>query len=181
MPSIYGTWPKKLMLLALLASLAGSALALTVSIAPAEGLTYAPAPEGTGSPLGYFVSGCLGALYDSGCVATNTLTTRLPRDDWGSASYALAEAREGLVDYVIAVYVEWRASAFHKTALLPSSIAYRVVRVLDGSVVGEGRLEGAVDSEEASTGFARTASLAGNEAARKCVMLISTLVVGGEK
>jgi hypothetical protein len=180
MPSMIDVQLKKLAFLALLASLVGSASALTVSVAPAEGAAYAAPPDGTLSPLGYFMSGCLDVLYDSGYVVTDAPPSRVSRKSWGSSSYALDEAKEGLVDYVIAVYVDWRPSIFHRTALLPVSVTYRLVRVLDGKVVGEGEVEDSVDSEESSTGFAKTASLAGASAARACMKLLSTLVMGGE-
>jgi hypothetical protein len=180
MQSMTDSRRKTLMLLALLATFVGNAFALTVCVAPAESSAYAPPPDGTLSPLGYFVSGCLDLLFDSGFVATNTSTTRLPRDSWGVSSYGLAEAKEGLVDYVLAVYVDWRPSSFHKTALLPISIAYRVVRVSDGKLIGEGKVPDAVDSEETSKSYAQTASLAGASAAGACIKLLSTLVMGGE-
>lgn len=180
MQSIRAERTRKLALLALLASFAWSGAALTVSVAPAEALAYAPPPDGIGSPIGYFVTGCLDVLYDYGWVATNSLPSRLPYGDWGDSSYSLAEAKEGLVDYVIAVYVDWKPSSYHKDALLPDSIRYRIVRVADGKVLREGEAGGAIDSEEASTGFARTASLAGAGAAKACVKLLSTLVTGGE-
>jgi hypothetical protein len=180
MQSIHAAKARKLAILALLASFAGSGAALTVSIAPAEGPAYAPPPDGIGSPIGYLVTGCLDVLYDSGWVATNSQPSRVPLGSWDSSSYSLEEAKEGLVDYVIAVYVDWKPSTYHKDSLLPSSIKYRIFRVRDGKVLGEGEAAGAVDSEEASTGFAHTASLAGAGAARTCVKLLSTLVMGGE-
>ena len=171
---------RKLLLLALLASLSAGASALTVCVAPAEEKAYAPAPEGSGSPLGYLVSGCLSAIFDAGHIATNASPVRLARAEWGAASYGLSEAKEGQVDFVIALYAEWAPSAFHKNVLMPVSVEYRLVRVLDGMVLGEGAAPAIADSEDAASHEARTASRAGASAALACVARLSALVTGGE-
>jgi hypothetical protein len=178
-----GKTPKRLALPVLLLSLAGAAAALTVSVAPSEGLAYAPPPDGSGSPLGFLTSGCLSQLFDAGFVVTDAAPTRLPRSAWdasGASDPVLPEARAGLVDYVIALYAEWKPSAFHKDVLLPARIEYRLLRVSDGSVLAEGEVEGAVDSEDASAHFESTVSQAGVQAARPCVKLLATLAQGGE-
>ncbi len=172
---------RRLALLALLAASAISASALTVGIAPAEGKAYAPPPEGPGSPLGYLVSGCLSALFDAGFIATDAAASRIPREAWGPSDYALAEAKDGLVDYIIALYVDWAASSFHKGTSLPVSVEYRLVRVRDGEVIAEGSIRGLPDSEDSSSHEARTASQAGGSVVGDCSKTLSTLAMGGEK
>jgi hypothetical protein len=173
------TTVRKAALLALLASMAYTSAAMTVSVVPAEGKDYAPPPDGSGSPMGYLVSGCMNPLFDSGWVVTDAEVFRGPRSAW-SPGYALEGAREGLVDYVIALYVEWAPSSFHKDALLPADVAYRIVRVADGKVIMEGDVEGVPDSEEASARFDETASRAGARAALACAKMLRTLAMGGE-
>jgi|GEM_PF-1638996 hypothetical protein len=170
----------RLSLAALLASLAAGSYALTVCVAPAEAKAYAPAAGGTGSPIGYLVSGCMGGLFDAGHVATDESPARVDRDDWGSGDYALSGAREGSVDFVIALYVGWTPSSIHKDTLLPASVDYRLVRVLDGKVVAEGSIPGSADSEDASSHEARTASRAGASAAEACLRKLSAIAMGGE-
>jgi hypothetical protein len=171
---------RKLALVALLAVSAAGAFAFTVSVSPAEGESYVPPPDGSGSPLGFFVSGCMDALFESDCVVTDSAPERLSRSSWEGKNPSLAEAKEGLVDYVILVYVEWKTSTYHTSVLLPASIAYRILRVSDSAVLAAGELEGVPDSEEASRTFMKSASRAGRSAALPFINLLSTLVKGGE-
>jgi hypothetical protein len=171
---------RKLTLLALLAALACEAAALTVSVVPAEGKAFSPPPDGSGSPLGYLVSGCLNAFFDAGFVVTDDAAFRGPRSAWEGSSFALAGAREGLVDYIVALYVDWAPSAFHKDALLPTGVAYSLVRVSDGKLIIKGDMAGIPDSEEAAAHFAQAASQAGARIALPCVESLRTLAMGGE-
>jgi hypothetical protein len=171
---------KAFILATLLATLAISGHALTIGVSPAEGMDRAPAPEGLGSPMGYLVSGCLSALFDSGYVATDAAVSRTSRGSWGPSSYGLAEAREGQVDYLIAFFVEWAQSSYHKEAALPATITYRLVRTRDGTSISEGSFLGPEDSEATSSHEARSASLAGISIVEPCVKLLSTLAMGGE-
>ena len=171
---------RKLLLLVIVSSLAAGASALTICVAPAEGKPYAPAPEGSGSPLGYIVTGCMTGLFDAGHIATDASPVRVARADWGSACYGLSEAKEGQVDFVIALYAEWTTSAFHKDVLVPASVEYRLVRVIDGKVLDEGVAPAIADSEDAASHEARTASQAGASAALACIGKLSALVTGGE-
>lgn len=181
---------RKLALMAVLASLAGGALALTVSVVPSEETAYAPPPAGSGSPLGFLVSGCMNRLFDSGYIVTDAEAFREPRSSWlalgavdsgaALAGIALMGAREGFVDYIVALYVDWSASAFRKDTLLPAGIGYSLIRVSDGKILLKGDIAGSPDSEEASAHFERTASQAGAEAALPCVKILETLAMGGE-
>ena len=171
---------RKLSILALLAFAAFSASALTVGIAPAEGKAYAPSPEGLGSPINGLVSGCMNVIFAAGYVVTEASPERTAHSEWGSPDYGIAAAREGFVDYLIALYVEWANSSFHKNALLAVSVDYRLVRVRDGKVLAEGRVPGPADSEDTSSHEMRTASQAGASAADTCMKTLSTLAMGGE-
>jgi hypothetical protein len=171
---------RKLSILAFLAGLASGAYGLTVCVAPAQEKAFAPVPEGAGSPVGYLVDGCMSALFDAGHVATDEDTAMVRRGDWGERDYGLAGAKEGLVDYVIALFVEWAPSSIHKEAILPVTVDYRLVRVRDGRVLAEGSVPGSADSEDASTHAARTASRAGASAGAACIEKLSALGMGGE-
>ncbi len=171
---------RKLSILALMASLAFSASALTIGIAPAEGKLHAPPTDGASSPIGFIVAGCMNSLFESGFIATDAAVSRTSRDSWGFADYGLAEARDGSVDYMIALFVEWDASSFHKGALMPTSVNYRLVRVVDGKVLTEGLVHGPTDSVDASSHESRTAAQAGTSAAEPCIRMLSTLAKGGE-
>jgi hypothetical protein len=171
---------RKLALLALMGFLAFPVVGMTVSVVPAEGKDYAQPPDGSGSPLGYLMSGCMGVLFDSGWIVTDAAAFLGPRTAWKPADYALPDAREGLVDFVIAIYVDWAPSSFHKGTLLPANVAYSLVRVADGKTIIEGEVEGSPDSEETSTHFAEAASSVGERVAQACSKPLKTLAMGGE-
>lgn len=171
---------RKLALLVLLAAIALPAAALTVSVAPAEGKEYAPPPDGAGSPLRFLMSGCMDALFDAGWIVTDSAASRVPRSDWGRGAEALAEAREGRVDYMIAIYVDWSPSSFHKGVLLPSAVAYGIVRVKDGKTIIEGEVKGSPDTEETSTHFAEAASRVGAQLAQACAKSLRSFSTGGD-
>jgi hypothetical protein len=176
---------RKLALPVFLAFLAGPVLALTVSVVPAEGKAFSPPPDGSGSPLAYLVSGCMDALFDAGYVVTDADVVREPSAAWGASDAALgaalAGAKEGLVDYVVALYVDWAPSGFLKDTLLPAAVKYRVLRVADGVEVVGGELRGSPDSEEAARQFAQVASQAGTRAALPCLKFLKALAMGGER
>jgi hypothetical protein len=172
---------RRLTFLIALASSAVSAWALTVGLAPAEGNGYAPPPEGAGSPMAGVVTGGLNALFDAGYIATDAMVSRIERNSWNPAGLDLKAAREGLLDYVIELYVEWRPSSFHKDALIPITIDYRLVRVADSRVVAEGAVPGPPDSESASSHEESTAERAGVLAVAHCLDLLSNPALGGKK
>jgi len=171
---------RKTALLALVLSIPLGASALTVSVAPAEGKDYAPPPDGSGSPLSFLVSGCMTVLFDSGWIVTDTDAFRGAREAWNPGTNGIAGAKEGMVDYVVALYVDWAPSAYHKGTLLPAAVAYSVVRVSDGKIIISGEEKGTSDSEEASTHFAEAASAVGARVARACAAPLRTLAMGGE-
>lgn len=171
----------RLSILIALAATAISASALTVGIAPAEGAGFAPPPEGAGSSMAGVVTGGLNALFDAGYVATDAQVARLERSSWGSMGLDLRSAREGLLDFVIELYVDWMPSSFHKDALIPVTIEYRLVRVADAKVVAEGSVPGPVDSESSSSHEESTAERAGASAVAPCVEILSNPALGGNK
>jgi hypothetical protein len=167
-------------MLALLALAAVSASALTVSVAPTEGPAYAPPPDGRGSSLAVLVSGCMGILFDAGYIVTDASAMRTEPNSWGTAQYGLTDAKEGLVDYVIAIYVTWVTSTFDKKVLLPASVEYRLVRVKDAELISEGSVDGLPDSLDAAAHEWRTASLVGAKVAEPCLKALSAIGKGGE-
>lgn len=171
---------RKLSILVLFAGMASGAYGLTVSVAPAQEKAFGPAPDGAGAPVGYLVDGCMSVLFDAGHVATNEDASLVAHGDWGERDYGLAGAKEGLVDYVIALFVEWAPSSIHKDAILPVSVDYRLVRVRDGKVLAEGSVPGSADSEDASAHATRTASRAGAQAGSACIQKLTALAMGGE-
>jgi hypothetical protein len=169
---------RKIAFFALAFAQAASAFAFTVSVSPAESGNFAPDGPDQASPMNAFVSGCMDALFESGSVVTDTAIERLDRAQWEGEKPDLREAKEGYVDYMIRVYVDWKASTFHKDALLPAAVSYRILRVSDGAVLGSGELAGIADSEESSKNAERSASLSGKQAVAPFVALLSTLSGG---
>jgi hypothetical protein len=171
---------RKIAFFALFISIAFQAAALTVSVAPAEEADYAPPPDGRGSPIRFLVSGCMDVFFDAGWIVTDSEAFRGPRSSWVPADRALAGASEGLVDFVVAIYVDWAASTFHKGALLPGAVSYSIVRVADRKTIIEGEVKGSLDSEETSSHFAEAASMVGARVAQACARSLRTLAMGGE-
>jgi hypothetical protein len=171
---------RKPSLLALLASAALSASALTVGIVPAVGEACSSRLMGRDSLMGYLVSGSMNVLYNAGYIVTDESVSVGARSSWGLADDGLSAAREKLEDFFIAIYVEWAPSDFNKEAYLPESVDYRLVRTRDGKVVAEGSVSGPIDSETAPSREAMLASQAGAFVAEACASKISTLAMGGE-
>jgi hypothetical protein len=173
---------RRLSLAAALAALSVAyAAAYTVGVVPAEGLEYAPPPGGGGSPIDSLVSGCMDAFFDLGCVVTDAQPRREASSSWLESPYDAADARVGKVDYVLALYAEWRVSQFNKDVVLPRSVAYRLYRVADGRLLLEGSVDGSPDSEDAARHYDRSAELAGERAARACAAPLAAQVNGGER
>jgi hypothetical protein len=171
---------RRLSILALFLSLARLATALTVGLAPAEDQSFTRPSDGQASPIGYLVSGALNALYEAGYIGTDAAVSRRALEAWGPVDYGLAEAREGAVDCVIALYVEWAKSELHKDSFLASTVHYRLVRARDGALLGEGGVPGPADTEDSSTHEARSASQAGSSAVKACLSELSLLSKGGQ-
>jgi len=177
---MHGGMLRKSSLAALLASAAISAAALTVDIAPAQDPAFAAPPDGRGSPLTLLVSGCMGAFFDSGYIVTDSSARFELRGSWGSSRYALEEAREGQVDFVIDMFVAWATSAYDKEVALPASADYRLVRVSDGKVLAEGSIEGIMDSLDSAAHEGAMAALMGTKIAEPSLKALSAIDKGGE-
>jgi hypothetical protein len=160
--------------------LGAAASALTVGIAPAEDSSFASGRDGKNSPMSALVSGCMDQLFESGYIVTDAPVSRPSPEEWGPEDYGLAQAKEGLVDCVIAVFVEWENSSYHASSLLPKAVEYRLLRVKDGKLLGEGKMDGPQDTEKSSVDQDSTASKAGKALMSICIGKISSLSKGGE-
>ena len=149
---------------------------MTIGLAPAEDPSYGLA--GRSTPMAFVVSGCMDRLFEAGFIASDSSVSPATRAEWEAGSSDLAALREGLVDFVIRVYVEWKESSYKEEALLPSRIGYRLVRVADGKVVAEGFAEGPPDSEDAASHLEKEAAMAGAASVASCVELLTTLAKG---
>jgi hypothetical protein len=161
----------------LLALLSASAGAMTVGLDPAEDPSYALA--GRTTPMPYIVSGCMGSLFEAGLIASDSAVSPSSLAEWRSSVGNLAAMREGLEEFALRLYVEWKESSFKKDTLLPSRIVYRLVRVADAKVMAEGTVEGPPDSEDAASHLEKVAAKAGAAGIASCVELLKTLAKGG--
>jgi hypothetical protein len=162
-------------LIALLSSRAAAG-AMTVGLAPAEDPSRAAA--GRATPIAFVVSGCLDRLFEAGLIASDSSVAESSRAEWEKYTGDLAAMREGLLEFTIRIYVEWKESSFKKEALLPSRIWYRLVRVADGMIVAEGSVDGPSDSEDAASHLEKEAAMAGAASIASCVELLTTLAKG---
>ena len=156
------------------------AFAQTVGVAPAQAPRYPAGAEESPTPLDGLVSGCMGRLFDAGLVTTDAREARIPASEWESQSFGLDAAREGRVDFIVALFADWKPSAFKKGAWILSALRYRLVRVADGATLASGSLEGPVDSELVAKAADRSAALAGADAATACLALLAPVSPGGK-
>jgi hypothetical protein len=168
--------PPILPALALIAILAGApeAAAQTISIAPGEAPSL---PASSAAPWKALVSACMNRLFNAGMIATDAVPFVGDRARWEAPGFGVAEAREGYVDYLIAVWAEWKLSAFKKGTLLPAKIEYRVVEVATGAGIGSGSYDGPADSIEAAGRAEAIAASMGASIAAAC----SASLYGGKR
>jgi hypothetical protein len=134
------------------ACLVGAALlsapcgAQTFSVAFLEDARGLEAPEFSNAVLG----GSLDALFGSGLIATNETIRRADQTVFRSLDYGIASAREGLVDYLAILWIRYGASGAVPPAPVPEEVMWRLVRVRDGAVLGDGA--GQAPSGEGNSG-----------------------------
>jgi hypothetical protein len=175
------TKDRNLIALLILLALAGAgAAAQTVSVAPAEDPALSAEGKESPSPMASLVSGCLESLFEAGMIATDARCVPLTRGAWESPSFGLAEAGEGFVDYVVALYASWKPSAYKPGAWLATKVEYRLVRVADGSAIATGSLEGPGDSERSASEAERSAERIGASIGRACAASLGSRSVGGK-
>jgi hypothetical protein len=166
----------------LVSALAALILSSTAAYATTVGLTPAEDPSlarsGRSTPMPFIVSGCMDRLFEAGLIASDASAAASSRAEWEASVGNLAELREGLVDFAIRLYVEWKESSFRKETLLPSRIGYRLVRVSDGKIVAAGSVDGPPDSEDAAFHPEKEAAKAGAASVASCVELLTTLAKG---
>ncbi len=150
--------------------------ALTVGLSPAEDRSFGEL--GRATPMGSLVSGCLDRLFDAGFIATDSSVLPSTLAEWRTAAVDESVLKDAFVDFDIRLYVEWKESSFMEEALLPSRIAFRLVRVSDGRVVAEGSVDGPPDSEDAALHQEAEAAKAGAAGIASCVELLRTLAKG---
>lgn len=106
----------------------------TFSVALLEDSGGAEAPDLSDALL----SGCLDHLFASGFIATNETIGRISREDFRSALLGMKSAREGYVDYVALVWIRYAETPSDPPVRFPESLAWRLMRVRDGSALAEG-------------------------------------------
>lgn len=159
-------------LLCLLLSLPAAAGAQTV-----EFLCAVSSDEGTGEISEGLLSGCEDAFFDQGLIATDSRPVALDRSAWNDPALGIASAREGLVEYLVSIYIEY-GSAQPGGRLLPVALLYRVIRVEDASVLGEGSVDvpqAVVDSPKKLEAYSRAL---GAELAKSCLPVIMPAYMG---
>ncbi len=119
-------------------------LAVLCLAAPLSGQTFSVALlEDSGGPEAPDLSdalldGCLDHLFAAGFIATNETIGRIGRADFQSSVLGLKSAREGYVDYVALVWIRYADTPSDPPVRFPESLAWRLMRVRDGSALAEG-------------------------------------------
>ncbi|NLJ46727.1 MAG: hypothetical protein GX430_09215 [Treponema sp.] len=111
----------------------------TFSVALLEDSAGAEATELSNAVL----SGCLDQLFYAGFIATNETIGRIARPEFQSSALGLQSAREGYVDFLALVWIRYAVRPSDPPVRYPEALAWRLVRVRDGSALAEGfqRLE----------------------------------------
>ena len=142
-----------------------------------EFLCAVSSDEGTGEISEALLSGCEDAFFDLGIIAVDSRPLVLDRDGWLDPALGIAPARAGLVEYLVSIYIEY-GSAQAGGRLLPVSLQYRVVRVEDASVLGEGSVEvppASLDSPKKLEAYSRAL---GADLAKSCLPIITPSQMG---
>lgn len=136
-----------------------------------EFLCAVSSDEGTGEISEALMSGCEDAFFDLGIIATDSRPVALDREAWLDPAFGIAPAREGLVEYLVSIYIEYGSSQAGGR-LLPVVLQYRVIRVEDASVLGEGSVDvpqASLDSPKKLEAFSRAL---GADLAKACLPII---------
>jgi len=157
-------------------------LLLILPVAAAGGQTVGflcavSSDEGTGEISEALMSGCEDAFFDMGIIATDSRPVVLDRKAWLDPSLGLAPAREGLVEYLISIFIEY-GPAQAGGRLMPVALQYRVIRVEDASVLGDGSVDipqASPDSPKKLEAFSRTL---GADLAKSCLPIIMPSYMG---
>ncbi len=142
------------------------ASAMTVALDPVEDpaqTSLAPTPYDS------LLTGCMEGLFSAGVIATNSAPIKGSRELWSGPLFGLSAARDGYVDYLVAIWTEWRSSAFKKDTWIPGRLDWRLVRVSDGVLVATGSVSGPADSPSAAANNAQGAASVGQALAAACL------------
>ena len=142
-----------------------------------EFLCAVSSDEGTGDISEGLLSGCEDAFFDLGIIATDSRPLVLDRDAWMDPALGIAPAREGLVEYLVSIYIEY-GPIQAGGRLLPVAIQYRVIRVDDASVLGDGSIDvprTSLDSPKKLEAFSRAL---GADLAKSCLPIIMPSYMG---
>jgi hypothetical protein len=87
------------------------------------------------------ISACLASFFDNGIIATNGRPVALEKEAWRDPGLGIGQAREGLVDYIVSIYIVYVVSDLAGGKPLPASLSFRVLRVKDAALLDEGSIE----------------------------------------
>lgn len=87
------------------------------------------------------MSGCLDEFFDGGLIATDSRPVVVGREEWLDAPLDMGLARDGLLQFLVAIYIEYRPADDLGGRLMPVAILYRILRVDDAALLAEGNVE----------------------------------------
>ena len=159
--------------------MATGASAQTLSVVPATKPSFGEKGASQPEPLESLVSGCLDSFFSAGLIATDAHCAFIPRGEWEDPAFGLTEAKEGMVDYIVAMYTEWKPSSFQSGVWLLATVDYRLVRVSSGKVIASGSLKGPVDSDQSAIDTDTLAQSLGLSIGSTCVVALGSRSLGG--
>jgi hypothetical protein len=172
-------------ILAVLALVFGAAAplasAFTIGIAPAEEAGSVLPDLVASNPLGSLVSGCMDGLFNGGHIVTDALPLLVTHEEWVKPNFGFAQAKEGGMDYLIAVFAAWKRSSFRKGILLPSRIEYRFYNVEDGKLLAAGSIDGPPDGAAVADQPDRSAAKMGGLVATAFMERVGKGFIGGNR
>ncbi|MBN1243307.1 MAG: hypothetical protein JXA15_11450 [Spirochaetales bacterium] len=126
-------------------------------------------------------TGALDALFDAGQIAVGSPVLRAPRAAWIDPAFALKDAREGWVDFLVLLFVSYRQGEPRETPAIPGTLSWRLVRVADGAVLESGSVAGPPDSPDLVAKLADSSRALGAVAAKGCIAKLDPFRTPGGK
>ncbi len=122
------------------------------------------------------ISGCLDFLFQSGVIATNDRPAELSPEAFADPGRGMESAASGLVDFIFSFRVSYGPSTSLVGRSVPLAMDWRVLRVSDRRVLGEGSLAPALDLPMDQKKFDAGLRSLGSDLGKTCLSILRTRI-----